>query len=97
MLVVLLHLYFGSIRSYQDQLRDLAENVPIYCQVSNLSGTLVNGLFTPKRIVDALEQSDQVKDLSYMVVMMASEGDFRRQSILSICNCMSWAPTMQKR
>ncbi len=77
MLVVLLHLYFGSIRSYQDQLRDLAENVPIYCQVSNLSGTLVNGLFTPKRIVDALEQSDQVKNLSYMVVMMAGEGDFK--------------------
>ncbi len=77
MLVVLLNLYFGSIRSYQDQLTDLAENVPIYCQISNMSGTLVNGLFTPKRIVDALEQSDQVKDLSYMVVMMAGEGDFK--------------------
>lgn len=77
MLVLLLNLYFGSIRSYQDQLTDLAKNVPIYCQVSNLSGTLVNGLFTPKRIVDALEQSDQVKDLSYMVVMMAGEGDFK--------------------
>lgn len=77
MLVLLLHLYFGNIRSYQDQLADLAENVPIYCQVSNLSGTLVNGLFTPKRIVDALEQSDQVKDLSYMTVMMAGEGDFK--------------------
>lgn len=38
---------------------------------------MVNGLFTPKRIVDALEQSDQVKDLSYMVVMMAGEGDFK--------------------
>ena len=77
MLVVLLHLYFGSVRSYQNQLADLSENVPIYCQVSNLSGTLVNGLFTPKRIVDALEQSDQVKELSYMTVMMAGEGDFK--------------------
>lgn len=77
MLVLLLYLYFGSIRSYRDQIADLAENVPIYCQVSNLSGTLVNGLFTPKRIVDALEQSDQVKDLSYMTVMMAGEGDFK--------------------
>ena len=77
MLVLLLNLYFGSIRSYQEQLTDLAENVPIYCQVSNLSGTLVNGLFTPMRIVDALEQSDQVKDLSYMMVMMAGEGDFK--------------------
>lgn len=77
MLVILLNLYFGSIRSYQDQLTDLAENVPVYCQISNMSGSLVNGLFTPKRIVDALEQSDQVKDLSYMMVMMAGEGDFR--------------------
>ncbi len=77
MLVLLLNLYFGSIRSYRDQLADLAENVPIYCQVSNLSGTMVNGLFIPERIADALERSDQVKDLSYMTVLMAGEGDFK--------------------
>lgn len=76
MLVLLLNLYFGSIRSYQRQLADLAQNVPIYCQVTNLSGTLGNGLFISKQIVDSLQQSDQVKDLSYMTVMMAGEGDF---------------------
>lgn len=77
MLVILLNLYFGSICSYQNQLADLAQNVPIYCQVSNLSGTLGNGLFISERIVDALDQSDQVKDLSYMTVMLAGEGDFK--------------------
>lgn len=76
LLVLLLNLYFGSIHSYQAQLSDLAENVPIFCQITNLNGTLVNGLFISESIVDALEQSDQVKDLSYIAVMMAGEGDF---------------------
>lgn len=77
MLVLLLNLYFGSIRSYQTQLSDLAENVPIFCQITNLNGTLVNGLFISENTVEALEQSGQVKDLSYMTVMMAGEGDFK--------------------
>ena len=34
MLVLLLNLYFGSVRSYQAQLSDLAENVPIFCHQS---------------------------------------------------------------
>lgn len=77
MLVLLLNLYFQSIRSYQTQLSDLAENVPIFCQITNLNGTMVNGLFISEHTVAALEQSDQVKDLSYMTVMMAGEGDFK--------------------
>lgn len=77
MLVLLLNLYFGSIRSYQRQLSDLAQNMPIYCQVTNLNGSLGNGLFISERILDGLEQSAHVKDLSYMTVMMAGEGDFK--------------------
>lgn len=76
-LVLLLNLYFGNIRSYQRQLSDLAENVPIFCQITNLNGTLVNGLFISEKTVEDLEQSSQVKDLSYMTVMMAGEGDFK--------------------
>ena len=76
MLVILLNLYFGSIRSYEKQLEDLAQSVPVYCQVTNLSGTLGNGLFISDRIVDALKQSDYVKDLSCMAFLMAGEGDF---------------------
>lgn len=77
MLVLLLNLYFGSIRSYQTQLAELAENVPIFCQVTNLNGTMGNEIFIPERIVEALEQSAHVKDLSYMTVVMAGEGDFK--------------------
>ncbi|MDE7198358.1 MAG: hypothetical protein K2O15_05680 [Lachnospiraceae bacterium] len=76
MLVLLLNLYFGNIRSYQTQLSDLAGNVPIFCQITNLNGTLVNSLFISENTVKALEQSDQIKDLSYMTVLMAGEGDF---------------------
>ncbi len=77
MLVLLLNLYFGSIVSYQKQLADLAQNVPIYCQITNLNGSLGNGLFISERILDSLQQSAHVKDLSYMTVMMAGEGDFK--------------------
>lgn len=77
MLVLLLNLYFGSIHSYQTQLSDLAKNVPVFCQITNLNGTLVNGLFISESIIDALEQSSQVTDLSYSNVMLAGEGDFK--------------------
>lgn len=77
MLVLLLNLYFGSIRSYQTQLSDLSENVPIYCQVTNLNGTMGNEIFISEQIVEALERSAYVKDLSYMTVVMAGEGDFK--------------------
>ncbi|MDE6601403.1 MAG: ABC transporter permease [Lachnospiraceae bacterium] len=77
MLVLLLHLYFGSIRSYQTQLSELAENVPVFCQITSLNGTLGTGLFISGQTVETLEQSGHVKDLSYTAVMMAGEGDFR--------------------
>lgn len=86
MLVILLNLYFGSIRSYQRQLAELAEKVPIYCQITNLSGTLVNGLFIPERLVEGLQQSAHVKDLSYMTVILAGEGDFKEAEFSKYLN-----------
>lgn len=77
MLVLLLNLYFGSIRSYQAQISDLSENVPVFCQITNLNGTMGNEIFISEDIVEALEQSAYVKDLSYMAVMLAGEGDFK--------------------
>lgn len=77
MLVILLNLYFGSIRSYQTQLSDLSENVPIFCQITNLNGTMGNEIFVSETYVKALEQSAHVKDLSYMTIFMAGEGDFK--------------------
>ena len=77
MLVLLLNLYVGSIRSYQAQLAELSENVPVFCQITNLNGTMGNELFISEQIVESLEQSACVKDLSYMTVVMAGEGDFK--------------------
>lgn len=77
MLVILLNLYFGSIRSYQTQLLDLAENVPIYCRVLNRNGSLENLLFISERILEGLRQSDQVEDLAYITFFRAGEGDFK--------------------
>lgn len=77
MLVLLLNLYFGSIRSYQTQLVDLAENVPVYCRVLNRNGSLENLLFISERILEGLRQSDQVENLAYVTVFRAGEGDFK--------------------
>lgn len=77
MLVLLLNLYFGSIGSYQRQLTDLAQNMPIYCQITNLNGSMGNEIFISEQILDGLQQSSHVKDLSYMTIMMAGEGDFK--------------------
>lgn len=76
MLVILLNLYFGSINSYQKQLEELAENVPVYCQITSRNGALRNGLFISEKTVDALQQSERIKDLSCMAILMAGEGDF---------------------
>lgn len=76
-LIVLLNLYFGNIRSYEKQLESLAENVPVYCQITNKNGSRVNGLFIAEDVVDGICSSDLTRDESYMVWMMAGEGDFK--------------------
>lgn len=76
MLVILLNLYFGSIRSYQTQLVDLSKNMPVYCRILNRNGSLDNNLFISERTLEGLRQSDQVKDLAYITFFAAGEGDF---------------------
>lgn len=76
-LVILLNLYFGSILSYQKQLKEFAQSIPVYCQITNKSGGLGNGLFISEKIVDNLRQSDMVDDMSCTVIMMAGVGDFK--------------------
>lgn len=95
MLVILLNLYFGSLYSYRNQLRDLSQNVPIYCRVLNRNGTLDSSLFIPERTLNGLRATDQIKDLTYITRLMAGEGDFKLaelQNRLSIqvlgANCM---------
>lgn len=76
MLVLLLHVYFGSIHSYERQLAELAEQVPVTCYVTNANGTRGNGLFIPENLVDGLMGSERITDASFQVCLMAGEGEF---------------------
>lgn len=75
-LVLLLSLYFGNMRSYQVQLEDLAENVPIYCQITNINGSRESGLFISDSVVEGLKSSKLAAEETCMVWLMAGEGDF---------------------
>lgn len=75
-LAILLSLYFENMESYQHQLEDFAENVPIYCQITNKNGSRETGLFISDSVVQGLQASDLVKDETCMVWLMAGEGDF---------------------
>lgn len=75
-LVILLSLYFGNIHSYQEQLEDFAENVPVYCQITNKNGSRETGLFISDAMVQGIQDSDLVKEETCMVWLMAGEGDF---------------------
>ena len=76
MLVLLLHVYFGSIHSYERQLAELAGQVPVTCHVTNANGTRGNGLFIPEDLVDGLMGSERITDASFQVCLMAGEGEF---------------------
>lgn len=75
-LVILLGLYFENIKSRREQLSDFAENVPVYCQITNSSGSRETGLFISDRIVRGIENSELTKDEIFMVWLMAGEGEF---------------------
>lgn len=76
MLAVLLNVYFGNISGYRNQLAELSQNVPVYCQITSRNGNLGNGLFISEKTVDSLLRSGAVTEESCMVVLMAGEGDF---------------------
>ena len=75
-LVILLSLYFGSLQSYRMQLEDFAGTVPIYCQIANLNGNRTSGLFISDNVVQGIETSELVTDVSCLVCLMTGEGEF---------------------
>lgn len=75
-LVLLLNLYFGNIRSYQQQLEDLSKNIPVFCRVTDAGGSSDNDISIPAEIVDALQNSVHVKDLSLSHWLAAGTEDF---------------------
>lgn len=79
LLVILIGFYFGSMYSYQSQLRDLAENTSIFCQVTNSDGSRINGLVIPEETVDALQKSEHVKDAAFTAGLTAGIGEFKEE------------------
>lgn len=75
-LVALLSLYFGNMRSYQIQLEDFAKTVPVYCRITNLRGSRESGLFISDDVVQGIKSSEYTVDESFLVSIMAGEGDF---------------------
>lgn len=77
LLVILLNIYFLTIGSYRKQLKELAESIPVYCQITNKNGSRGNGLFISESVVEGLRNSDRITNASYLAWMMAGEGEFR--------------------
>ncbi|MDO5540406.1 MAG: ABC transporter permease [Eubacteriales bacterium] len=75
-LVLLLNLYFENIRSYRQQLEDLSKNIPVFCRVTDASGSSDNDIAIPAEIVDVLQNSVYVKELSLSHWLAAGIEDF---------------------
>ena len=75
-IISLLNVYWGNIESNRRQLNDLADTIPIYCRISNLTGSKVAGLDIPEETVQNLQSSSHVKELVFTVRLMAGEGAF---------------------
>lgn len=75
-LVILMNLYFESIRSYELQLADLSDHMPVYCRVTNPIGNRESGLLISYEIVDKIKKSEFVCEEAYSSWMMAGVGNF---------------------
>lgn len=73
---LLLNLYLNNIYICKMQLNDLANISPIYCRVSNLSGSNEVGLEISEKLIRNLESSNKIKDVTFSVRMVAGVGDF---------------------
>lgn len=75
-LVLLLCLYFGTRSGYEAQLNEFAATVPIWCQVTNISGSRETGLFISDRQVQGVMDEELAKEVTCMAWLMAGEGEF---------------------
>lgn len=74
--LVLLNLYLKNIEINKEQLANLPSVTSIYCRITNLDGSLETGLEISEDLVDDLLSSNQVRDASFAIRLMAGEGDF---------------------
>lgn len=72
----LLNLYLNNIYNYKMQLKELSNISPVYCRVSNLSGSSEVGLKISEDLIKKLESSTKIKDITFSVRMVAGVGEF---------------------
>jgi len=76
LIVLLLNLYVGNIRSGQNQLNDLADALTIRADISNLIGSQITALRIKDDTVRLLESSGHVNGLTYSVELVGGLGAF---------------------
>ena len=75
LIVVFLYLFFGGLQVNLQQLEALPEALPIEAEIRNLNGTLSSGMMIKESVIQALENSEYVKDLGYTAEMAAVTGE----------------------
>jgi hypothetical protein len=80
LIVVFLYLFFSGLKVNLAQLAALPEALPIEAQIRNLNGTLTSGMMIKESVIQALEDSEYVKDLSYTAEMAAVTGEVSEET-----------------
>ncbi|MBD5549376.1 MAG: ABC transporter permease [Lachnospiraceae bacterium] len=98
-LVTAVNIYLGNMQSNRNQLMNLPEVMPVYCQITNLNGSKSTGIWIDEVLAGSLITSSQVKDAAYGIRMMGGIGDFpdeERREMLTLSvegvSCMEAVP-----
>lgn len=98
-LVTAVNTYLGNMQSNRNQLMNLPEVMPVYCQITNLNGSKSTGIWIDEVLAGSLITSSKVKDAAYGIRMMGGIGDFpdekwREMLTLSVegVSCMEAVP-----
>ena len=75
-LVTAVNTYLGNMQSNRNQLMNLPEVMPVYCQITNLNSSKSTGIWIDEVLAGKLITSSQVKDAAYGIRMMGGIGDF---------------------
>jgi len=64
-------IYLNSIKSNQEQLLMFSRELPVTARIMNGDGSMENGLYIPKDLIDSIESTGFVKDPRYTTRMAA--------------------------
>lgn len=64
LIVVVMAFYLGNLTSTKQQLKELPKALPVSGQVWNVCGENSSGLFIPERVLEAVYQSSNIRDIA---------------------------------